>query len=68
MDVINMLKTETLRMQIKENSNFSAPERVIVRSKEELFQKISEAEEDIRSGNTYTSDEVFNNLRGKYGI
>ncbi|MCH5348041.1 MAG: hypothetical protein J1E40_01845 [Oscillospiraceae bacterium] len=63
-----MLKTETLRMQIKENSNLSMPKRVIVRSKEELFQKISEAEEDIRSGNTYTADEVFSSLREKYGI
>lgn len=45
-----------------------APERVIVRSKEELYQKLNEAEEDIRSGNTYTVDEVFNGLRGKYGL
>ena len=45
-----------------------APERVIVRSKEELHKKISEAEDDIRSGNTNSADEVFDRLRGKYGI
>ena len=45
-----------------------APERVIVRSKDELYQKLCEAEEDIRLGNTYTVDEVFNGIRGKYGL
>lgn len=42
-----------------------ASERVIVRSKEELYQKLNEAEEDIRSGRVYPADEVFDRLRGK---
>ena len=45
-----------------------APERVIVRSKGELFQKLEEAEEDVRAGRTYSADEVFDKLRKNYGI
>ncbi|MCH5193876.1 MAG: hypothetical protein J1F11_07950 [Oscillospiraceae bacterium] len=63
-----MAKAETLSIQINENIKLPAPERVIVRSKEELYQKLNEAEIDIRSGSTYTADEVFDSLRGKYGI
>ena len=59
-----MVKTEDLHIEVR----LPASERVIVRSKEELYQKLNEAEEDIRSGSTYTVDEVFSNLRGKYGI
>lgn len=45
-----------------------APERVIVRTKEELAAKLAEAEEDIKAGRTYTAEEAFDRLRGKYGI
>ena len=45
-----------------------APERVIVSSKEELHQKLNEAEEDIRAGRTFAADETFDRLRGKYGV
>ena len=45
-----------------------APERIIVKSKEELYQKLEEAENEIKSGNYSSSDEVFGRLRDKYGI
>lgn len=40
-----------------------APERVTVRTKEELYRKLEEAEADIREGRTYPADEVFKRLR-----
>lgn len=43
-----------------------APERVIARSKEELYKKLDEAE--FQAGKSYTADEVFGRLREKYGI
>ena len=45
-----------------------APERIIVKNKEELYQKLEEAENEIKSGNYSSSDEVFGRLRDKYGI
>ncbi len=45
-----------------------APERIIVKSKEDLYQKLEEAENEIKSGNYSSSDEVFDRLRDKYGI
>ena len=45
-----------------------APERVIVRSEEELSQKLSEAIEDVKNGKTVPADEVFKRLEEKYGI
>lgn len=45
-----------------------APERIIVKNKEDLYQKLEEAENEIKSGNYSSSDEVFGRLRDKYGI
>lgn len=45
-----------------------APERIIVKNKEDLYQKLEEAENEIGSGNYSSSDEVFGRLRDKYGI
>ena len=45
-----------------------APERIIVKNKEELYQKLEEAENEIKSGNYSSSDEVFGRLSDKYGI
>ena len=45
-----------------------APERVIVRNKEELASKLAEAGEDVRAGRTYPAEEALDRLRGKYGI
>ncbi len=45
-----------------------APERVIVRSEDELLKKLQTAEENIQNGRTYTKEEVFGRLRGKYGV
>lgn len=45
-----------------------APERVIVKSEEELLKKLEEAEEDIKNGNISSPDEVFGRLREKYGL
>ena len=45
-----------------------APERLIVRSHDELLKKLEEAEADIKAGNTSSADEVFARLRGKYGL
>lgn len=45
-----------------------APERIIVKNKEDLYQKLDEAENEIKSGNYSSSDEVFGRLRDKYGI
>lgn len=39
-----------------------------VHSREELEIKIAEAEEDIRNGRVYTTQEVREHLREKYGI
>ncbi len=44
------------------------PERIIVKNKEDLYQKLKEAENEIKSGNYSSSDEVFDRLRDKYGI
>ena len=45
-----------------------APERVIVRSEEELLTKLEESERDIAEGRTIPADEVFSKLEAKYGI
>lgn len=45
-----------------------APERIIVKNKEDLYKKLEEAENEIKSGNYSSSDEVFGRLRDKYGI
>lgn len=45
-----------------------APERVIVRSKEELYQKLAEGEADIQNGRVSSADDVFGRLRAEYDI
>lgn len=45
-----------------------APERLIVRNKEELRQKIAEADEDIRAGRTSDAKEAIDRLRAKYDL
>ena len=45
-----------------------APERVSPRSKAELYQKLQEAEDDVKAGRTFSAEEVFGRLRGKYGV
>ena len=45
-----------------------APERVIVRSKEELYQKLAEGEADIQNGKVSSADDVFGRLRAEYDI
>lgn len=45
-----------------------APKCIIVKNKEDLYQKLDEAENEIKSGNYSSSDEVFGRLRDKYGI
>lgn len=45
-----------------------APERVIVWNNEELYKKLDEAEDDIRSGRISSSNETFGRLRDKYEI
>lgn len=39
-----------------------APERVIVRSKEELYKKLDEAETDIHFGKTSSNNEIINKI------
>lgn len=64
-----MKKTEALHtISLPFDIKLPAPERTMIHSKEELYQKLRESEEDIHSGNTYTADEVFSSLREKYGI
>lgn len=45
-----------------------APERVIVRSEEELAAKLRESQKDIAEGRTLTAEEAFGSLEKKYGI
>lgn len=45
-----------------------APERVIVRSEEELAAKLEGSERDIAEGRTVPADEAFSRLRAKYDI
>lgn len=45
-----------------------APERIIVRSEEELCKKLEEAEEDVRCGRVSDANEVFDRLRKKHGL
>lgn len=45
-----------------------APERIIVKNKEDLYHKLEEAENEIKSGNYSSSDEAFGRLRDKYGL
>lgn len=42
-----------------------APERVIVRTKEELYHKLEEAEADVREGRVHPANEVFDRLRAQ---
>lgn len=44
------------------------PERVIVRSKEDLQRKLQEGEEDIKAGRVTAAEEVFEELESKYGV
>lgn len=44
------------------------PERLIVRSKEELRQKIAEADEDIRTGRSSDAREAIDRLRAKHDL
>ena len=45
-----------------------APERVIVRSKSELYEKLEAGLQCIRDGNVIDADVVMENLRAKYGF
>lgn len=45
-----------------------APDRVLVRNKEELYQKLDEAEEDIRSGRTSDAKEALGRMKNKYDV
>lgn len=40
-----------------------ASERVTVRTKEELYRKLEEAESDVREGRVHPANEVFGRLR-----
>ncbi|MCX4375535.1 MAG: type II toxin-antitoxin system RelB/DinJ family antitoxin [Lachnospiraceae bacterium] len=42
-----------------------APERVTVRTKEELYRKLEEAEADVREGRVRPANEVFDRLRAQ---
>ncbi len=42
-----------------------APEPVTVRTKEELYRKLQEAEDDIREGRVSSPGEVFDRLRAQ---
>ena len=44
------------------------PERVIVRNNEELLKKLEEADEQIRSGDYLTREDISERLLNKYGI
>lgn len=44
------------------------PERIIIRSKEDLYSKLDEAEEDIRIDNTSNAADVLNRLKDKYNV
>jgi DNA-damage-inducible protein J len=43
-----------------------APESVIVRSMEELYAKLEEAEEDIAAGRVISADDMWKGLEEKY--
>ena len=45
-----------------------APERVMICGKEDLYQKLHEAEDDINSGRTTSIEEVFGRMREKYDL
>lgn len=45
-----------------------APERLIIRNKEELRKKIAEADEDIRAGRISDARETIDRLRTKYDL
>ncbi len=42
-----------------------APERLTVRTKEELYRKLQEAEDDIQCGRVSSPEEVFDRLRAQ---
>ena len=43
-------------------------ERILVKTKEDLYKKIDEAEADIRLGRTSDAQDVIDRLRGKYDV
>ena len=43
-------------------------ERILVKTKEDLYKKLDEAEEDIRLGRTSNAQDVIDRLREKYGV
>ncbi|MDR3288402.1 MAG: type II toxin-antitoxin system RelB/DinJ family antitoxin [Peptococcaceae bacterium] len=45
-----------------------APDSVTVRSKEELYEKLSVGMEQVKAGNVIDADVVMARLRGKYGL
>jgi len=45
-----------------------APESVIVRSMEELYKKLEEAEEDVAAGRVIPAEVVMEELRREYGF
>lgn len=45
-----------------------APDRVIVRSNEDLTAKLDQSEQDIAEGRTISADEAFSELEKKYDL
>lgn len=45
-----------------------ASERILVKTKEDLYKKLDEAEEDIRLGRTSNAQDVIDRLREKYDV
>ena len=45
-----------------------APERIIVRSEDELIAKLDESQKDIEQGRTSPASEVYSKLEAKYGL
>lgn len=43
-------------------------ERILVKTKEDLYKKLDEAEEDIRLGRTLDAQDVIDRLREKYDV
>jgi len=48
--------------------SFGAPESLIVRSKEELYARLEKSEEDFLAGRTINAEDLFKEMREKYGF
>lgn len=58
--VISMIRTETIQP--------SPPERVVVKSVDDLLKKLDEADQNAINGNHKTIEEVRERLNEKYGL